>query len=118
MIIQLPVDRVRISGTKRDLTLKGHFFTFVAKKPNKMKTEPKAVAVDIFAGNAWECGMVVTLLGDAGIEAYTKDAIMGTMNPWWTSPGGAGPIRVMISSLDVEMAKPIVDQYVKNLGLT
>lgn len=80
-----------------------------------MKQEPEAEAVEIFAGNAWECGMVVTLLGDAGIDAYMNDVIMGTMNPWWTNAGGAGPIRVIISDRDVELAKPIVDQYIKNL---
>jgi hypothetical protein len=80
-----------------------------------MKSKQEIGAVEIFAGTPWECGMVKTLLGDAGIEAFVQDEIMGTLNPWWTSPGGAGPIRVIISSQDVEMAIPIVDQYIENL---
>jgi hypothetical protein len=80
-----------------------------------MKPKQEIVAVEIFAGTPWECGMVKTLLGDAGIEAFVQDEIMGTLNPWWTSPGGACPVRVMISGQDVEMATPIVDQYKKNL---
>ena len=80
-----------------------------------MKPKNEVLAVEIFTGTPWECGMVKTLLGDAGIEAFVQDEIMGTLNPWWTSPGGAGSIRVIISSQDVEMAIPIVDQYTKNL---
>lgn len=79
-----------------------------------MKARHEIKVVEIFAGTHWECSMVKSLLGDACIEAFVQDEIMGTLNPWWTSPGGAGPIRVVISDQDVEMAKPIVNQYLEN----
>jgi hypothetical protein len=40
---------------------------------------------------------------------------MGTLSPWWTAPGGAGSVKVTISSLDYEKAKLIVEEYEANL---
>ena len=70
---------------------------------------------EIFAGNIIEAGMVKSLLEDAGINAYLKDEIMGTMNPWFVSPGGVGAVKVIISNLDFEKGKSIVDEYQNNL---
>ena len=70
---------------------------------------------EIFAGNIIEAGMVQSLLEDAGINAYLKDEIMGTMNPWFVSPGGAGAVKVIISNLDFEKGKLIVDEYQNNI---
>ncbi len=71
--------------------------------------------VEIFSGTTWQVGMVKSLLEDEEIEAYLKDDIIGTLNPWWTAPGGVGSIKVMVSSPDVEKARLIVEEYVKNL---
>ncbi len=78
-----------------------------------MKNDPKLI--EIFAGTTWQAGMVKSLLEDAGIKAFMKDEIIGTLNPWWTAPGGAGSVSVFISSLDFDKAKPIVDDYENNL---
>jgi hypothetical protein len=71
---------------------------------NEKRTEP----VEVFAGTAWQAGMVKNLLENAGIRAFLKDEIMGTLNPWWVAPGGAGAVTVFISNMDVEKAKPVV----------
>lgn len=76
---------------------------------------PENQIIEIFAGTPWEAGMVQSLLESAGIMAFLNDQIIGTLNPWWTSAGGVGPVRVTISSADYEEAKAIVDEYEKNL---
>lgn len=71
-------------------------------------------AVEIFAGTAFEAGFVKTMLEDAGIEVYFKDEHIGRLNPWWAAPGGAGAVKLVISSLDTEKALPIIREYERN----
>ncbi|MBE0638269.1 MAG: DUF2007 domain-containing protein [Bacteroidales bacterium] len=80
-----------------------------------MNPKEEITLVEIFSGTTWQVGMVKSLLEDEEIEAYLKDDIIGTLNPWWTAPGGVGSIKVMVSSPDVEKARLIVEEYVKNL---
>lgn len=70
--------------------------------------------IEIYSGSPWQVGMVRSLLEDAGINTYMQDVIMGTMNPWWTAPGGAGAIKLMISENDFEQARSIVEKYEEN----
>jgi len=70
--------------------------------------------IEVFAGNLWQVGMVRSLLENAEIEVFVKDEILGTLNPWWTSPGGAGPIAIFVIGKDYIKAKQIVDEYEKN----
>ncbi len=67
--------------------------------------------VEVFAGNIIEAGMVCSLLESAGIHAYLKDEIMGTMNPWFVSAGGVGAVKVLVSALDFETSKLLVEDY-------
>ncbi len=67
--------------------------------------------IEVFAGNIIEAGMVCSLLESAGIHAYLKDEIMGTMNPWFVSAGGVGAVKVLVSALDFEEAKLVIDNY-------
>ena len=78
-------------------------------KSNKIKP------VLVFAGTNWEAGVVKSLLENAEIEAFLKDDLMGTINPWVTEAGGAGAVKVFISSVDIEKAIPIVKEFEKNL---
>ncbi len=70
--------------------------------------------IEIYSGSPWQVGMVRSLLEDAGINTYMQDVIMGTMNTWWTAPGGAGAIKLMISENDFEQARRIVEKYEEN----
>jgi hypothetical protein len=76
-----------------------------------MKTNQEDRLIEIYMGTDWQAGMVKSLLENEGIEAFMKDEIMGTLNPWWSSPGGVGAVKVVISSADYGKAKEIVDQY-------
>jgi hypothetical protein len=42
---------------------------------------------------------------------------MGTLNPWWTAPGGAGSVKVFVSHSDYETARIVVEEYEKNASL-
>jgi hypothetical protein len=80
-----------------------------------MKPSPEINPIVVFTGIAWQAGMVKSLLGNAGIEAYALEHARATYNPVWNLPGEGGSVRVMISDLDLIEAKHIVDEYVHNL---
>jgi hypothetical protein len=71
--------------------------------------------VEVFSGDQWQTGLLKTLLEDAGIEAFIQDAIMGTLNPWYTAPGGAGAIRVFVAYKDHIKARQVVGELEQNL---
>jgi hypothetical protein len=80
-----------------------------------MKQNDENEPILIFAGTAWEAGIVKSLLENAEIEAFLKDEIMGTLNPWWTAPGGSGSVKVFVSSKDFDKATEIVKEFEKNI---
>jgi hypothetical protein len=71
-------------------------------------------SMQVFAGTATEAAIVKSLLENAEIQAFLKDDIMGTWRPWFTASGGAGAVKVIVSSVDAEKAKQVVDDYEKN----
>jgi hypothetical protein len=71
--------------------------------------------IEIFSGIIWQAQMVKNLLENSEIEAFLQDEITGSLNLPWTSPGGVGLVKVMVSSLDYANAKLIIDEYKKNL---
>ena len=70
--------------------------------------------IEIFSGTPWEAAMLKSLLEREDVEAFLKDDIMGTFFPWHSSPGGVSPIKIIISSVDFEKAKKIVEEFQKN----
>lgn len=76
-----------------------------------MKPREANDPVEVFAGTLWQTGMVKTMLESEGIESFSRNEIMGTLNPWWTDAGGAGPIAVFVSVQDYERAREIVLEY-------
>jgi hypothetical protein len=79
-----------------------------------MDNKDKIWSAQVFAGSATEAAMVKSLLENAEIQAFLKDEIFGTLEPWVTGPGGAGAVKVIVSSADAEKAKIVVDEYEKN----
>ncbi len=80
-----------------------------------MKPYHEIEPVEIFSGTIWEAGMLKSLLEDAEIEAFLKDEFTGTMAPWYTAGGGAGAVKVIVSSSDYKQAEAIVDEFNKNI---
>lgn len=72
--------------------------------------------VQVFAGTTIQAEMVKSLLLDAEVKAFIKDEHMGTMFPFHTAPGAAGSVKVVVSNVDYERAKLIVDDYYKNIN--
>ncbi len=70
---------------------------------------------EVFAGNIIDVGVVKSMLEDAGIHAFLKDEIVGMLSPWFTAPGGAGSIKVLVAQADAALAKAVVDKYEKNI---
>lgn len=66
--------------------------------------------IEIFDGNSFQAQMVKNLLENEGIESFLKDEIIAR-SPIFRPEGG---VRVMISELDFEKAKWIVDEYEKS----
>lgn len=83
-----------------------------------MKPDPEIYSMVVYAGTLWQAGMVKTLLADSEIESYLQDEIIGTLNPWWTAPGGAGAIKVFVSSSNYAKARAIVEAYENNASHT
>ncbi len=79
-----------------------------------METDDITKLVEVYDGTAWQAGIVKSLLDDAGIEAFIKDAILGTLNPWWTAPGGAGAVKVIVAEKDALEAMKVVEEFEKN----
>jgi hypothetical protein len=71
--------------------------------------------VEVFAGSIWAAEMVKSLLENSEIEVFLIDENTGTLAPWYTSPGGAGSVRVVVSSLDFEKARSVVEEYENNI---
>ena len=71
---------------------------------------------EVYAGSILDIGMVKSFLESNKIESYVKDEIMGTLNPWWTAPGGAGAIKLLVAESDFETAKNLVIEYEQNLN--
>lgn len=70
--------------------------------------------VEVFAGSAWEVGLVRSLLENAEITVYIYYGGKGTLAPWGS--GGGTPInRIIVSMEDYDKAREVVDQYFKAL---
>ena len=81
-----------------------------------MKIPDNNQPVEVFAGTVWETGLVRSMLADRGIEAFLQDEIRGIMAPWHVAPGGAGAVKLIVSSADYESAKQVVDEYYQNIN--
>ncbi len=79
-----------------------------------MKTNNEVEPIEIFSGTIWEAELLKSLLENEEIEAFLKDEITGTLAPWYTAAGGMGSVKVIVSTLDFDKAKTIVEEFEKN----
>ena len=68
---------------------------------------------DLFTGPAWQCDLLITMLGDAGITAFRTE---------YANIYGATPIidancRTCVMESDREAAEEVLRQYLENLEL-
>ena len=79
-----------------------------------MKKKTKSSPVTVFAGNPWETGLLKSILENEGIKVFLKDEALGTLAPWYAGPGGTAAIKVVISDVDLERARPVVERFQRN----
>jgi hypothetical protein len=70
--------------------------------------------VEVFAGSVWETSLLKSLMENAEIEVFLKDEIRGLQEPFVVSPGGANPVKVMVSSADLDKAMEVVREFLAN----
>lgn len=78
-----------------------------------MKRDEGVSPVEVFEGTDWQANLVKSLLDNAEIESFLKDQRMGVLAPWNVAAGGAGPVKIFVSSLDYEKAREVVDAFWK-----
>jgi hypothetical protein len=74
-------------------------------------TDPTQHLVQAYSSDIIEAGLVQSILRSEGIAAYLKDEIMGTLMPWYSAPGGAGSVKVMVAETDFERARQILAEF-------
>lgn len=80
-----------------------------------MKTKDDIEPVQVFAGTYWEAELLKSVLENEEIETYLRDENTGTLAPFYASPGGAGSVKVIVSSVDEEKARAIVSEFEQNM---
>ena len=91
-------------------------FEHLVLKSNAMDTKGEIHPMEVFAGAPFDAGLVKSMLEDREIEAFLQDDELGSLAPWYTAPGGAGAVKVVVSSADYEAAKQVVDEYYRNVN--
>lgn len=80
-----------------------------------MKANDEHKTVEIFSGTVLQAGFLKSMLESEDIRVFLNGEYAGTLVPWWTSPGGVNPVKVIIFAADIEKAAPILEQYEKSL---
>ena len=83
-----------------------------------MNKDQEIYPIEVFDGTQWEASLVKSLLDNAEIESFVKDERMGVLAPWNVDGGGAGPVKIFVSSVDLERAKEVIEQYEKAEGIS
>jgi len=54
--------------------------------------------------------MLVNILENEGIKAFINNEVVGTLFPFYTTPG-MGAVKVIVSESDAEKAKMLVEDF-------
>ena len=76
-----------------------------------MPTEHAAVIV--YSGNIADADLLRCLLDSEGIASYLQNEVVGKVLPYVVEPGGVGAVKVLVAVEDLEKAKPIVEEYIR-----
>ncbi len=78
-----------------------------------MEKEDKNLAPhEVFAGTAWEAGLLKSILEDNDIEAIIQQA---SSLPWNIMPTEAASMKVFVAYEDFEQAEAIVEEFYTNM---
>lgn len=79
-----------------------------------MKTHDETRAIEVYAGSIFQAEILKSILADNEIESYLQDEYMGTIAPWNATPGGVASVKVVVSSVDIDRATPVVTAFVNS----
>ncbi len=72
--------------------------------------------VEVFVGNSIEASMVKAMLEYEGIDAFVQDELVGINFPHYSSPGGAGGVKVAVPENSAEQARQLIEASGKDQG--
>lgn len=78
-----------------------------------MSTNRVTEPVVVFTGHSWEAELLLNILENEGIKAYINNEVVGTLFPFYTTPG-MGAVRVVVSRPDETKAKLLVEDFERN----
>lgn len=70
--------------------------------------QPRPVVV--FTGQSWEAEMVKNILENEDIQAFINNEFVGTLVPFYTTPG-MGAVKVVVSSENEDKAKALIANF-------
>ena len=68
----------------------------------------KELIIEVFSGTLWEASMIQSLLENAEIKSFQRNAI-GTA--YGFNPTSSGDVKLMISIQDLPIAAKIIEEY-------
>lgn len=71
--------------------------------------------VEVYDGKFVDAHILKSMIEDAEIEVFVFDDNIGVIAPWNAAGGGAGAVRLMVSSESEELARQIVAEFEVNL---
>src|SRR5438067_1036380 len=69
----------------------------------------------IYSGNIVQADLLKCLLEGEGMQAFLEDEFLGRMVPYAAAAGGAGAVKVLIANSDLDQARMIVDEVVRDM---
>jgi hypothetical protein len=70
--------------------------------------------VEVYAGNIVDADFLKGLLEAEGIAVFLHNEAMGTIAPFYVEAGGAGAVKVVIQRENLDIAEPIVREFVED----
>ena len=67
--------------------------------------------IEVYWGTSIDSGYVKSILEINRIQAFLKDGAMGTIAPWYVTPGGVGAVKVIVLESQFEKATQIMRNY-------
>jgi len=65
----------------------------------------------IYSGNIVQADFLKSVLEGEGINSILEDEFTGTIAPYAASAGGAGAVKVLVALADLDLARPIVEEF-------
>ena len=81
---------------------------------SKSDTIMDSKLIVVFKGNLIDSEIVKDILNDNEVIASIKNQLMGTIAPWYVSPGGLDPVEIEILQKDEEKALGLIAEFHKS----